>query len=105
MKMILCLCLAFACPAIIVPSISAQKTIILIRHGEKDLTDPKNPNPDLSATGKQRAINLLKAVKKYDPEMIYSTDFIRTKGTVGLLAEKDSLQTHLYDPRKLDELV
>ena len=107
MKIIISLLLAIFLLVLAGNTVFAQKTItiILIRHAEKDTSDPKNPDPELSPEGRLRAQNLLKAVKKYDPEMIYSTDFIRTKATVRPLAEKDSLQIHLYDPKKLDEFV
>ena len=88
MKIIVSFLLAFLVITVVSGDVFAQeRTIILLRHAEKDLTDPKNPNPELSTEGKQRAQNLLNVVKKYDPEMIYSSMFTRTKGTVRPLAQ------------------
>ena len=57
-------------------------TIILLRHAEKD-TSPNadKVNPDLSADGKLRAQKLVKIIKKYKPDAIFSSDFVRTKLT------------------------
>lgn len=85
-------------------------TIILLRHAEKDLSDgAENPDPVLSAEGKQRAERLVKTIKKYKPRAIYSSNYQRTRATVTPLAEKTirgyRLQIQLYDHRKLDEFV
>jgi len=62
-------------------------TIILLRHAEKDLTDKYKANPELSAEGRERAERLIKAVGKYKPDLIYSTNYKRTRATVLPLAE------------------
>jgi 2,3-bisphosphoglycerate-dependent phosphoglycerate mutase len=87
-----------------------KMTIILLRHAEKDLSDgAENPDPFLSAEGRQRAERLVKTIKKYKPRAIYSSNYIRTRATVTPLAEKTirgyRLQIQLYDHRKLDEFV
>jgi broad specificity phosphatase PhoE len=84
--------------------VSAQKkTVILIRHAEKDLSPEQNSSdPELSAAGKERARRLIAAIKKYKPSAIYSTDYKRTRATAAPLAEKNKLTPQIYDPRKLD---
>jgi len=42
-------------------------TVILLRHAEKDLTDPEASDPELSAEGKSRAEKLVKIINKYQP--------------------------------------
>jgi len=91
----------------------AQKgeiTIILLRHAEKDLSDDLNdPDPELSAAGKERAARLVQTIKKYKPQAIYSSNFKRTRATVTPLAEQINpryrTMIQIYDHRKLDELI
>lgn len=91
----------------------AQKkevTIILLRHGEKDLSDDLNdPDPELSAQGQERARRLVETIKKYKPAAIYSSNFKRTRATVTPLAEKINpryrTMIQLYDTRNLNELM
>lgn len=86
-------------------------TIILLRHAEKDFSDggAENPDPVLSAEGRQRAERLVETIKKYKPRAIYSSNFKRTRSTVTPLADKTvrgyRLPIQLYDHRKLDEFV
>ena len=43
-------------------------TIYIVRHAEKDVSDPKNQDPELSVEGRERAealANKLKGVKKF----------------------------------------
>ena len=69
-----------------------QNTFILIRHAEKDTTvqgsTTMNANPPLSKQGLKRAKKLVKALKKYSVDEIYSTDFVRTKTSVEPLSSK-----------------
>jgi 2,3-bisphosphoglycerate-dependent phosphoglycerate mutase len=80
-------------------------TIVLLRHAEKDASpNADKVNPELSADGKLRAQRLVKVVKKYKPDAIYSSDFIRTKTTAAPLAEKRKLSVQIYNHRNLKEL-
>ena len=83
-------------------TVAQKKTIILVRHAEKV---DASQDPDLSAEGKQRAERLAKIVKQYKPGAIYSTDFKRTRDTVGPVATRRHLQIQTYDAKKPDELV
>ena len=80
----------------------ATKTIILVRHAEKV---DASQDPELSAEGKQRAERLARVIKKYKPGAIYSTDFKRTRDTVGPVATRRHLQIQTYDAKKPDALV
>lgn len=80
-------------------------TVILFRHAEKDLTEETdNGDMQLSAAGKLRAERLAEIVNKYQPEIIYSTTYIRTKATVRPLARKNRSMVFMYDPRSLNEM-
>ena len=79
-------------------------TVILLRHAEKDLTEIDAPNPELSAAGKLRAEKLVNVINKYQPDAIYSTDYIRTRSTVRPLARKNRALTLIYDARNLPQM-
>ena len=88
-------------------NVSAQHrklTVILLRHAEKDLTEPDAPNPPLSAKGEARAEKLISLVNKYQPDVIFSSDYIRTRSTVRPLARKNRAMTLIYDPRNLKQM-
>ena len=83
-----------------------KKTILLVRHAEKDLSDGADKaDPELSAVGRDRAERLVKKIEKYKPGAIYSTNFKRTRATVEPLAKKRKLELLIYDARKLNEIV
>ncbi len=85
-------------------SAAAQsKTIILVRHAEK--ADQTSQDPELSAEGKQRSERLLKAIKKYKPGAVYSTNFKRTRDTGSPMAVRRHLQIKTYDARKPTDLI
>jgi 2,3-bisphosphoglycerate-dependent phosphoglycerate mutase len=82
-----------------------DKTIVLVRHAERDNSVPNNPDPALTKEGVERAERLWKAVKKYKPHEIFSTDFKRTKQTVEHVALKRKKQVQTYDPTKSADLI
>jgi broad specificity phosphatase PhoE len=90
MKNILLFLAAFCVLGFSAGEVSAQKkTIILLRHAEKDLSPGASAaDPDLSAEGKARAERLITALRKYKPSAMYATEYKRTQQT---------------DPRKLKD--
>lgn len=89
-------------------TIFAQKsTYIFIRHAEKDTTaqgsTTMQANPALSKVGQERANRLIKALKEYSIDEIYSTNFIRTQSTVKPIAKFSKKEIQLYDYKKLKE--
>ncbi len=86
--------------------LSAQTTTyILLRHAEKDTSAAGSTmmkaDPPLTKEGEARARNLPDLLKAYTPDMIYSTNYIRTKSTVTPLAKKFNKEIQLYDPKNL----
>ena len=83
-------------------------TIILLRHAEKDTavagSTMMKADPPLSKDGELRAASLPEVLRSYKPDMIYSTNYIRTKATVTPLAQKFNKEILLYDPRNLPAL-
>lgn len=80
-------------------------TVILLRHAEKDLSEGADTaNPELSAAGNLRAQKLVEIINKYQPDAIYSSDYIRTRATVRPLARKKKMMTQIYDPQNLNQM-
>ncbi len=87
-------------------NIAAQKkTIVLVRHAEKDTTVATEPDPGLSADGLARALRLMKAVNKHKPKEIFSTEYKRTRQTAEPIAAKRNKPIQTYDPAKAAEFV
>lgn len=86
-----------------------KKTIVLVRHAEKsttgNATDMAKGDPDLSTEGLERAARLAKAVKKYKPDVVYSTDYKRTKQTAEPIAKLRRKEVQTYDPAKQADLI
>ena len=79
-------------------NICAQKTTIwVVRHAEKEMSDPKEKDPDLSPEGKQRAEALAKYLKGEKLDSIFSTNYKRTKLTGYPTADKIGLPIKTYD--------
>lgn len=84
---------------------SANKTIVLVRHTEKDTSVPNNPDPELSIEGRERAERLMNVVKKYKPHEIFSTNYKRTRQTAEPIAQRRKKEIQTYDPAMAAELV
>lgn len=86
--------------------LSAQKsneiyTIYLVRHCEKDL-ESNNNDPTLTECGKKRADKLSSFFKDVDLDVIFSTDYDRTKSTAQPTAKVKGLEINLYDSQELE---
>ena len=91
MKLAFSILLSASVLAVSSASIFAQSgkiTIILLRHAEKDTSPSADKHdPDLTLQGKLRAKRLVEIVRKYQPDLIYSTFYKRARLTVMPLAE------------------
>ena len=80
-------------------------TYILLRHAEKDTSatgsTTMTADPPLAPKGELRAQNLVKVLEAYQPDVIYSTNYTRTKATVAPLSKKFGKEIQLYDPKAL----
>lgn len=88
-------------------SLYAQKTlkVWIVRHAEKDTSDPKERDPDLSTAGAERAEALKKELKGQRIDSIFSTDYKRTKLTGFPLADITGISIKTYEPSKAAALV
>lgn len=78
-----------------------ENVVVLVRHAEK-VDDSRDP--ELSTEGKERARALASMLKDMELEIVYSTDFIRTRETARPLAEILGLEVKIYDGGKLPEM-
>ena len=76
-------------------------TYYLIRHAEKERTDPSNRDPHLTLEGKKRAENWQNIFKKVPFYIVYSTPYHRTRETAQPTASAQQLVVESYDTRNL----
>ena len=89
-------------------SCGAQKnselfTIYLVRHSEKELTTNHHSDPPLSKCGEHRSENLSNFLKDVDLDVIYSSNYIRTKNTALPTAMSKGLKVNEYNPQELED--
>lgn len=72
-------------------------TYFLIRHAEKDRSNPSEKDPKLTEAGIKRAQNWTKVLKDVSFDMVYSTNFNRTKATAQPIAEANNLEVEIYN--------
>jgi broad specificity phosphatase PhoE len=81
---------------------SAQKTTVwIVRHAEKDTAFVNRQDPDLTATGKQRALDLDAYLQNETIVKVFSTDTKRTKQT----AKYFKAPLEIYNPKNLTGLL
>lgn len=78
-------------------------TYYLIRHAEKDRSDKTNRDPHLTEAGLERAENWAEVFKELKFDMVYSTDYNRTKETAAPTAKVNNVEVTYYDPRSMDQ--
>jgi broad specificity phosphatase PhoE len=82
--------------------------IYIVRHAEKDVSDIKNQDPELSAEGRERAEALANKMKKIKLDAAFSTKYKRTSQTAYLSAKNSRIEVQTYeanDFRGIAELV
>jgi broad specificity phosphatase PhoE len=75
-------------------------TYYLIRHAEKEII--ANKNPSLTSIGELRAQAWADVFREIKFDVIYSTDYKRTKATARPTAIKNNLELIIYHPRNID---
>ena len=76
-------------------------TYYLIRHAEKNRADKSNRNPYLTIKGSERAKLWAEVLSNANINMVYTTDYNRTKQTAQPTASKNGLRLYVYNPRKM----
>ncbi|HSI70610.1 MAG TPA: phosphoglycerate mutase family protein [Gillisia sp.] len=78
-------------------------TYYFIRHAEKDTSDPDNRDPELTEEGLARSQNWARVFKEVDFDLIYSSDYKRTKATAKAVADDQEKQVSIYDASRLND--
>lgn len=78
-------------------------TYYFIRHAEKDTSDPQNKDPQLTEEGLQRARKWAEVFKETEFDVIFSSDFNRTRNTAQVIADSQEKTVKIYDPKKLND--
>jgi len=76
-------------------------TYYLIRHAEKDRSDPTNKDPKLTEEGVARAKKWADYFDAIPLDQIYSTSYSRTRQTSAYTATKQNLMVEQYEVGKL----
>jgi len=104
-SLFLCISSFTSCQEAIAPVVTEEPivttTYYLIRHAEKDRSDPENRNPSLTEEGIARANKWATTFKEVTFDAVYSTDYARTQETATPTATQKGLEIQSYDPRKL----
>lgn len=77
-------------------------TIYLVRHSEKELSQMDRSDPPLTPCGQQRSENLSGFLSDVPIDLVYSTDYIRTRNTALPTATSKDLKIEVYDAEKLE---
>ncbi len=77
-------------------------TFYLIRHAEKDRSDPEALDPELNQKGLGRAMHWAEIVNEVPLDAIYTTDYERTSMTAAPTAVKQDITVQYYDPQTID---
>lgn len=75
-------------------------SIYLVRHAEKQKDGTRDPG--LTSEGGQRTRDLHDALIDYPLDVIWSTNYRRTRGTAATPARYRAVSVKMYDPRDLD---
>lgn len=78
-----------------------QTVYYLIRHAEKDRSNPDNKDPELTETGQARALVWASHFEDKILDYIYSSDYARTRQTAQPTANSKRMEVLLYEPGKL----
>jgi broad specificity phosphatase PhoE len=81
---------------------SPVTTFYLIRHAEKDRTNPEDIDPELNQEGLGRAMHWAEILNEVALDAIYSTDFERTNMTAAPASVKQDITVQYYDPDELN---
>ncbi|WP_339140314.1 SixA phosphatase family protein [Croceitalea sp. MTPC5] len=85
-----------------IPNEPTVSSFYLIRHAEKDRSDSTNIDPELMQKGLDRAIRWAEVFDDIPLDVIYSTNYERTRMTAAPTSVKKDIDIDYYDPRELD---
>ena len=87
---------------VVEPKDPVVSTFYLIRHAEKDRTNPENRDPELNQEGLGRALKWGEVFEPVALDAIYSTNYERTTMTAAPVSVKKDIDVKFYDPNTLN---
>ncbi len=91
-----------SCNNLIAQETDTSTTYFLIRHAEKDRTDPSNKDPFLTQDGLARALKWADVFKDVAIHAVYSTAYNRTRQTAQPTALLKKQKIRLYNPKLIN---
>lgn len=79
-------------------------TVYLVRHAEKDISNPSDQDPGLTAEGEARAQALRTLLEGQKIDALYATKYKRTKNTLVPLAQARNLNVIEYEAHDFNGL-
>lgn len=79
-------------------ALAAQTTIHVVRHAEKDRSNPSDRDPSLTKAGVARAKALANVLRSVKLTAIYATDYKRTRETAAPVAKQAGLEPRVPEP-------
>ncbi len=77
-----------------------ETTYYLVRHAEKDRSNPNEKNPHLTKEGRLRAVTWSEVLSNVKLDAVYSTEYHRTIETAKPTARKQELAIQFYNARE-----
>jgi broad specificity phosphatase PhoE len=84
------------------PGDDTVTTFYLIRHAEKDRSNPEDIDPELNQAGLGRAMHWAEILNSVALDAIYTTDFERTTMTAAPASVKQDITVEYYKPEELN---
>ena len=81
---------------------TGMTTYFFIRHAKKDTSDPQNKDPKLSPEGKARAQRWAEIFRETSFDLIYSTNYHRTRETATTIANSKNMEIGYYDATQMN---
>lgn len=81
--------------------LAGETTVYIVRHAEKESSDPKNQDPDLSREGKERAMALALMLKGKKIDAAFASKYKRTSQTISSAAKNNGIQVQIYEAHDL----
>lgn len=78
-------------------------TVYLVRHSEKELSEMDHSDPSLTPCGQKRSESLSRFLSDVPIDVVYSTDYTRTRNTASPTAKSKGLNIEVYDAEGLED--
>ena len=83
-------------------AVQPVSTFYLIRHAEKDRSNPSDNDPELTQQGLGRAMHWAEILDDVPLDAIYTTDYQRTSMTAAPASVKQDINVTYYQPGQVD---